>query len=233
MSSNLLYHTPQTTPIRPLLFALLVMVAILFGACASPQEAEPSSHLSAERAADEASTENAGSDTADFQATEPLPAAQALPPARISIPEAGLESPVEAMGWAVVNNGGQRTTRWIVPADAAGWHSNSVGAGASGNMILSGHQVQGDAVFVPLSLGDVAVGQHVLVEDEDGVVFVYRIVDLSDPIPVAGADAGEEEKALAYVEPSEDARLTLITGWPDFTTTHRVFAQAELLGVQK
>jgi sortase (surface protein transpeptidase) len=137
------------------------------------------------------------------------------------------------MGWTVTESDGQRTTKWIVPESAAGWHVNSVGAGAAGNLILSGHQVQGDAVFAPLSLGDIAVGQEILIEDEEGVLFVYQIVDVSEPIPATGATEAEVAQALEYLAPTDGATLTMITGWPDFTTTHRVFARAELLGVQK
>ena len=167
-----------------------------------------------------------------FEGIDPLSADQALPPVRLSIPDIQLEATVEPMGWSVEEVDGERITKWIVPEDAIGWHVNSAGAGASGNLILSGHQVRGAAVLAPLSLGDIVVGQEVLVEDEEGVVFVYRVIDISEPIPASGASEDEMEQAMSYLNQTNEGVLTLITGWPDFTTTHRIFAQAELLGVE-
>lgn len=157
-------------------------------------------------------------------------ARQGLPPVLLRIPEVSLELPVTPMGWVVTEANGQRTTQWIVPLDTVGWHVNSAGAGGTGNTILSGHQSSGEAVFAPLALGDITVGQEVQLVDEQGAVFVYRITEISEPIPIVGAT--EEDNALAqtYLASTDVAQLTLITGWPDFTTTHRVFAVAEYVG---
>ena len=120
-----------------------------------------------------------------------------------------------------------------MPLESVGWHVNSAGAGALGNTALSGSQTNGEAVFAPLALGSVVPGQEVRLTDEDGIVFVYRVREVSDPIPVTGAT--EEEKAVAetFLSSGDRAQLTLITGWPDFTTTHRVFAAADFLGTSK
>lgn len=157
-------------------------------------------------------------------------ARQGLPPVLLRIPAISLELPITPMGWVVTEANGQRTTQWIVPLDTVGWHVNSAGAGGTGNTILSGHQSSGEAVFAPLALGDITVGQEVQLVDEQGAVFVYRITEISDPIPIVGAT--EEDNALAqtYTAPTDVAQLTLITGWPDFTTTHRIFAVAEYVG---
>jgi hypothetical protein len=97
--------------------------------------------------------------------------------------------------------------------------------------VISGRQVEGAAVFAPLALGSVALGQEVLVTDGDGITFVYRIVEVTDPIPVTGATPDELARGASYFEPTTTAQLTLVTGWPDFTTTHRIFAVAEFVGV--
>ena len=59
---------------------------------------------------------------------------------------------------------------------------------------------------------------------------LFRSIEVSEPIAIVGAT--EEDNALAqtYVAPTEAAQLTLMTGWPDFTTTHRIFAVAEYVG---
>lgn len=155
-------------------------------------------------------------------------ATEASSPVSIAIPELDLTIPVKPMGWESVGSEGQRTTRWVVPEDAAGWALNSAGAGAAGNLVLAGHQTRGDAVFAALALGEVEVGQDILVTDEAGVEFTYRVVEASAPLVLLGATAEEHAQAAAYLAPTEDARLTMVTGWPADTTTHRIFVVAEL-----
>jgi sortase (surface protein transpeptidase) len=209
--------------------AAFFVLALLAGACApAPQNSAPDSTTEAETVPAEA---NSTAMADNVIAIDPLSPEQAVPPVNLSIAAIDLTTAVEPMGWEVTEMDGLRTTKWIVPEAAAGWHVNSAGAGGDGNVILSGHQLQGEAVFAPISLGEVVVGQQVLLEDEEGVTFVYEVVDVSEPIPVSGAGSAEEEAALAYVSDDGEALLTLITGWPDFTTTHRVFVQAALAGV--
>ncbi len=161
----------------------------------------------------------------------PLAQDQTTGPVRLRIPAINLDVPIIAMGWRLEMVNGTRTTVWDVPLDEAGWHINSAGAGAAGNTIVTGRQLGGSAVFAPLALGQAAVGQEVLLIDGDGVTFVYRIVEVTDPIPVTGATAQEQARAAAYFAPTETARLTLVTGWPEFTTTHRIFVVADFVGV--
>ena len=169
----------------------------------------------------------------DVTAVDPLPLEQASAPVRLEIPALNLAMPVEAMTWTIATVEGERTTKWIVPDEALGWHVNSAGAGGAGNTILSGHQAQGAALLAPLALEEVVPGQEILLTDEEGVTFVYQVRAISKPIPINGASEAEVAEATAYVTPGETAQLTLVTGWPDFTTTHRLFAQADFLGVAK
>ncbi|HRW07308.1 MAG TPA: sortase [Caldilineaceae bacterium] len=154
---------------------------------------------------------------------------EAAAPMSLEIPDLALELPVETMGWVVTEQNGQRTTTWIVPSDAIGWHANSVGAGGAGNLILSGQQAKGSALFAPLALGDITVGQELVVTDVNGEQFRYRVTEVSDPIPVLGATDEDNTLARSYLQPSESPILTMMTGWPDFTTTHRIFAVAEYI----
>jgi sortase (surface protein transpeptidase) len=166
-------------------------------------------------------------------AVEPLSADLATAPISLAVPELELEVPVMPMGWRVVNADGQRTTEWDVPDAAAGWHINSAKTGTAGNVVLSGKQMGGRAVFAALALGEMEAGQELLLADEEGNVFVYRIRTVSEPIPIAGATAAEQEEAAAYLAPTEEPVLTLVSGWPEFTTTHRVFAVADLVGMME
>lgn len=151
-------------------------------------------------------------------------------PVTLSIPDLDLEIPVEPMGWEPTTQAGQRTTRWVVPEEAVGWAVTSAGAGEAGNTVIAGHQARGAALFAPIALGDVAVDQTIDLATENGDVFTYRVVEVSDPIPVIGATDDERAQSAAYMAPTTDGRLTLITGWPADTTTHRVFVVAELVG---
>jgi sortase (surface protein transpeptidase) len=178
--------------------------------------------------AEEASASATSGEVAEI---DPLPLDQTTGPVRVQIPEIGLDAPIIAMGWRVAVENGERTTVWDVPLNVAGWHINSAGAGGLGNTVVSGRQVEGAAVFAPLALGSVAPGQEVLLTDGDGITFVYRMTEVTDPIPVTGATPDELARAATYFAPTNDARLTLVTGWPDFTTTHRIFAVAEFVGV--
>lgn len=178
--------------------------------------------------AEQAAVAGATADS-DTELTLPLAPEEAVPPTSMAIADLGLSLDIVPMGWVVTESNGQPITEWIVPTDAVGWHVNSAGAGAAGNLILSGHQIIGSAVFAPLALGDIAVGQEVTLTDADGTTFFYQIVEVSEPVPILGATAEDENMALSYLQPSESAILTMMTGWPDFTTTHRIFAVAELV----
>ena len=151
-------------------------------------------------------------------------------PLLLSIPELDLEIPIEPMGWEATTQAGQRTTRWVVPEASAGWAVNSAGAGENGNVVLAGHQARGAAVFAPVALGDLVVDQEIDLTGTDGTVFAYRVVEVSDPIPVIGATDDENAASAAYLAPTTQGQLTLVTGWPVDTTTHRVFVVAELVG---
>jgi len=151
-------------------------------------------------------------------------------PVLLAIPALDLEIPIEPMGWEATTQAGQRTTRWVVPEESAGWALNSAGAGQNGNVVLAGHQARGAAVFAPITLGDFAVDQEIDLTGEDGAVFAYRVVEVSDPIPVIGATDDENAESAAYLAPTAQGQLTLVTGWPVDTTTHRVFVVAELVG---
>lgn len=167
--------------------------------------------------------------TTEITATAASSSTQTVAPVKLSIPELRLEMPIVPMGWEVVEANGERTTKWIVPKDAIGWHTNSAGAGANGNTILSGHQAQGEALFAPLATGEIVVGQEIILTDAAGATFTYRISEVTEPIALTGASQEETDRAATYVAPSNTPKLTLITGWPDFTTTHRIFAVAELV----
>lgn len=227
--SRRLHRQRWSLPVHIALYSCLLMMALLLAGCQGNDETPTPTPVAEEIVVGAASAESTPSGV--VTEIEPYPPDQTTGPVRLQIPEINLDVPVIAMGWRVETANGERATIWDVPQDEAGWHINSVGAGAQGNTIISGRQVGGSAVFAPLALGNVARGQEVLLTDGDGITFVYRISEVTDPIPITGATPDETARATAYFAPSDDARLTLVTGWPDFTTTHRVFAVADFVGV--
>ncbi|MBI3959421.1 MAG: sortase [Chloroflexi bacterium] len=165
------------------------------------------------------------------QATEPLAADEANAPAQLRIPAIGLDVVVSPMGWWVTEINGTRTTAWALPEAGVGWHPNSARAGSVGNVVISGHQLLGDAPFAPLALGDVTTGEEILLTDSEGQTFVYRVTAVSEPQPISTASAEELALAAQYTAQGDSAELTLISGWPDFSSTHRLFVSAEFVGV--
>ncbi|RLT45086.1 MAG: sortase [Chloroflexi bacterium] len=166
------------------------------------------------------------------QAIEPLAADKANPPVQLRIPSLGLDVLVSPMTWRVTEVNGTRTTAWALPDSGVGWHPNSARAGSVGTVVISGHQLLGDASFAPLALGDVTTGAEILLTDSAGQSFVYRVTAVSDPLPIANASAAESALAAQYIAQGDGATLTLITGWPDFSSTHRIFVAADFQGVQ-
>lgn len=168
--------------------------------------------------------------------SQPLTTAQAAPPVSLTIPAIDLAVAVVPMAWQVTQVEGERRAAWQVPEDAAGWHINSAGAGAVGNVVISGHHRQGQHVFAALARGEVSVGQQILLTDAQGRVFVYQVSEVSPPIPALGATPAAQAQAAAYLATgnkltANEAKLTLVTGWPEFSDTHYLFVVATFSGI--
>jgi Sortase domain len=156
--------------------------------------------------------------------------AEAAPPIRLHFAALDLTVAVEPMAWIVADVNGERQAVWEIPQLNAGWHLNSAMVGAPGNMIISGHHLQGAAVFAPLARGELRIGDPILVTDEQGQTYTYEVSEVADPLPAAGATTAESEQAASYLAPTVESRLTLVTGWPDFSDTHYLFVVAQLVG---
>lgn len=148
-------------------------------------------------------------------------------PVRLLIPEARMDVAVEVMAWETTRINGERSTRWVFPEGAAGWQVSSAAAGEPGNMILMGRQLEG-GVFAPIAQSAVGIGQEVHVYDSQGTLYRYMIDEISEPLSLMG-DGETETRIAAYLADTNAPTLTLITGWPDFTTTHRIFVRASLI----
>jgi sortase A len=155
-----------------------------------------------------------------------LPIGQGRPPARLLIPALGLDAPVLPMGWHVVEDANGIRSEWDVVDAAAGHHIDSVFPGEAGNVVLSGHNNIGGAVFRSVCVigepgVDFGLGDEMIVQDEAGRNFVYR-VEGWQRFAEEGASIAQRQANARYLAPTERAQLTLITCWPPTSNTHRV-----------
>jgi sortase (surface protein transpeptidase) len=97
-------------------------------------------------------------------------------------------------------------------------------------VVISGQHRLGAAVFAPLAGGQVQIGQQILLTDDQGRTFVYEVSQIADPIPALGASDADQARAAAFLAASDQAQLTLVTGWPEFSDTHLLMVVAHLVG---
>lgn len=235
---------------RNLWIALLLMISLSLAACQSYTPPSPLSvalEIMSSRSATAAPavlaaqeltttvptatapTAVSGAQIVTGAATGSAPSAAAAP-VRLSIPELDLDAEVTPMGWETAMDGDRVTTRWVVPLDTLGWAVNSAEAGAPGNVVVIGHQAMGAAPLRSLALGEIAPGQEIRLVTAGGVTHLYQVSEVSPPIAAIGATAAESAQAAAYLAPDGVARLTLVSGWPSDTTTHRLFVVADYVG---
>jgi len=151
-------------------------------------------------------------------------------PESLHIPAIGLKLSVEPMGWEVTAIGDEQlTTQWQLPDSTIGWHTNSAYAGAGGNVVLSGHHLYGEQVFDALALGWLEIGQQIVLINNAEQAFRYEIIEITEPILSRRGTSADIARSTSYVGKTDQAQLTLITGWPSFSTTHRIFIVAKLI----
>lgn len=164
--------------------------------------------------------------TADAQL--PTPPAQGAPD-RLVIPAIELDTPIVDVGWEVVERGVQRTTEWQTADNAAGRHINSAQPGELGNVVLSGHHNTKGEVFRRISDQELALGDMVYLYDDQGRRFDYQVTEVTEPLLEVGASEAQRLANAGYIQPTSDARVTLVTCWPYWTNTHRVVVVAKLM----
>lgn len=165
-----------------------------------------------------------------------LPAATpaATPPARgnpdrLVIPKIDLDTPIVDVGWDVVQRGNQRYTEWQTADNAAGRHINSARPGETGNVVLSGHHNTKGEVFRRISEQELAVGDALYLYDSQGRRHLYQVTEVTEPLPEVGASEAQRLANARYIQPTSDARVTLVTCWPYWTNTHRIVVVGKLV----
>lgn len=152
-----------------------------------------------------------------------------LGPTQLSIPSIGLETTVEDRGWHAVEDAtGALISQWDEVPNAAGWHKDSSLPGRQGNVVISGHNNIHGAVFRNLHL--VQPGETIYVEyGKAQYAYSVESVDIEQEV---GATLLQKAENAAFLAQTDDTRLTLITCWPWYGDSHRVFVVANLTSVK-
>ncbi|MCO6452386.1 MAG: sortase [Caldilineales bacterium] len=172
----------------------------------------------------------------EFPMIAPLPIGQGRPPVRLIIPALTLDTPVLPMGWHRVSDRRGQRTEWDVVDNAAGHHIDTVYPGEQGNVVLSGHNNVGGAVFQSVSVigepgVDFGLGDSMILVDELGRRFVYT-VNGWERLKEANASVAKRVENARYLRPTDFAQLTLVTCWPPDSNTHRVVVTGLLTGAE-
>lgn len=210
------------SPIPRLLAALsLALLAMLAGCDAPLTVAPPTAEPTATR------TRAA----AVYAAATRTPVARPTPTVvgqvgRVVAEAVGIDAPLVEVSWRLDEQEGQPLAVWETAEGAAGHHAGTAGPGEAGNCVISGHSGSGDTgegVFA--GLWDLGAGDGVEVIDAEGESHRYRVESVTR-VREVGATLEERLANAAVMDPTEDARLTLITCWPEWAYTHRVVVVA-------
>ncbi len=150
-----------------------------------------------------------------------------MPPTRLIIPAIGLDAPVIPAEKEEVKTDGVVYEQWLAPDKyAVGWHSDSVGLGQIGNMVLNGHHNVHGEVFKDLD--KLQAGDRISVYGEDSQRYGYIVTNIMI-LPERDVSVEERLQNARWILPSADQRLTLVTCWPYYSNTHRLIIVASPL----
>jgi sortase A len=236
--------------VRLILVVAVLLAAAVLAACSAPPAGPTPAPTAAPPAVlpapgDESPTSAPAPDQTSVGATPPAGQAQptatpvggeSLPepplqsePNRLVIPAIDLDTSIVDVGWEVVERGEQRTTEWQTADNAAGRHVNSARPGEQGNVVLSGHHNTKGEVFRRISQQELAVGDMIYLYDAQGRRFSYQVTEVTDPLVEVGASEAQRLANASYIQPTSDARVTLVTCWPYWTNTHRIVVVGSLV----
>ena len=148
-------------------------------------------------------------------------------PEYIYIPAIALEAPVVKARSATVffeeGDDINKFSQWQVPNRfAAGWHTDSALLGEVGNTVMNGHHNVHDRVFRNLAYlqeGDV-------IQVYGGGEWYNYVVANKMVLPEWGVTLERRMENAAWIMPSDDERLTLVTCWPEQSISHRLIIVA-------
>jgi sortase A len=153
--------------------------------------------------------------TAQLKPT-PVATSPATIPVRIVIPKINVNSRIVEI---VPRSDGS----WGTAAYAVAYHTGTGKLGESDNMVLSGHNNYQGEVFRRLS--ELKVGDTIKVYSTERE---YQYVVKETAIILwTGASAEERRRHIQYLLPTTEPTLTLVSCWPYWVYTHRVYIVAK------
>ena len=110
---------------------------------------------------------------------------------------------------------------WDNPEAEVGWVVSSALPGDAGNIILYGHNNIHSSVFLRLS--EMQPGDEIALTTGEGE-WRYRVKEVR--ILEIGGEEADQRAYQQYLQPGEEALLTLLSCWPPDNNTHRVIVKA-------
>lgn len=152
---------------------------------------------------------------------------QSAPVFRLAIPSLDIDAAVETVSLVEKLDAGGRTFKqWQVPNKyAVGWHDSSAPPGKPGNTVINGHNNIHGAIF--RNLVDLTLGEKIVIYNENQE-HIYQVVH-REFLPERGESLRTRLRNARWIAPSEDARLTIVTCWPNSTNSHRLVVIAQPL----
>lgn len=143
----------------------------------------------------------------------------------ISIPSLNIVGTVIPVGWRVDFSGDLSggNFEWDSPGGDVGWVITSALPDQPGNIILYGHNNIYGKIFKDLY--DIKEGDVIKLATQT-TVWEYRTRYIL-LLPVSGVDDNQVKQYQKYLQPTADARVTIISCWPPFSNTHRVVVIAQ------
>lgn len=139
---------------------------------------------------------------------------------QISIPAIRVYSPVVPVGWRIDFDASHQSGEfeWDSPGPDVGWVVTSALPDEQGNILLYGHNNLYVEVFKRLA--ELRPGDRITLQTQEQE-WVYEVRQVLK-LPILGADAEQMAAYRKYLQPTSQARLTLISCWPPLSNTHRV-----------
>jgi sortase A len=147
------------------------------------------------------------------------------PTTHLNIPSVGVDAKIVPIDWKMIpgKDGASAKSEWQVADYAVGHHAGTANPGQVGNVVLSGHDDYKGEVFK--NLHNVHKGDEVIVDTEKGQ-YVYVITQLV-LVKEEGVSDAQKLANAAYMNPTPDQTLTMITCWPYGIDDHRFIAIAK------
>jgi len=221
---------PDVKKSRPKGYPIWAGIALAFWACtliscaqAEPTPTEASGSSALLQAAMTRTSPSAAAPSSEAATEAPALGAVGEPVRRVQFPSLGIDAPIVEVSWHLAQVEGQTLAEWDTVQNAAGHHRGTAGLDGVGNCVLAGHSNPEGGVFQ--GLWELQTGDAVVLTDNDGRQYRYLVSEVHK-LQETGADLAQRRANAAWMAPTADTRLTLVTCWPESAYTHRVIVVA-------